>query len=54
VNPTRAYMYLIDWPLQYRNEEDLRRLAEACGVAKEQIHIEQEPLGINLFLHILK
>jgi extracellular factor (EF) 3-hydroxypalmitic acid methyl ester biosynthesis protein len=53
-NPSRAYMYLFDWPLQYRSGADLRRLAESCGVAPDRIHIEQEPLGINLFLHILR
>lgn len=53
-NPSRAYMYLFDWPLQYRSAADLRRLAESCGVAPERILIEQEPLGVNLFLHILR
>jgi extracellular factor (EF) 3-hydroxypalmitic acid methyl ester biosynthesis protein len=53
-NPSRAYMYLMDWPLQYRTAADLRRLAESCGVAPERILIEQEPLGINMFLHILR
>jgi hypothetical protein len=54
MNPTRAYMYLFDWPLQYRSGPDLRRLAESCGVPPERILIEQEPLGVNLFLHILR
>ena len=54
INPTRAYMYLFDWPLQYRSGADLRRLAETCGIPPERILIEQEPLGINLFLHILR
>lgn len=53
-NPSRPYMHLFDWPLQYRSAEDLRRLAEACGVVPERILIEQEPLGINLFMHILR
>jgi extracellular factor (EF) 3-hydroxypalmitic acid methyl ester biosynthesis protein len=53
-NPSRAYMYLFDWPLQYRSATDLRRLAESCGVPPDRIVIEQEPLGINLFLHILR
>ncbi len=52
-NPSRAYMYLFDWPLNYRSKSDLQRLAESCGVPPERILIEQEPLGINLFLHIL-
>jgi hypothetical protein len=47
-------MYLFDWPLQYRSGPDLRRLAESCGVPPERILIEQEPLGVNLFLHILR
>ena len=52
-NPSRAYMELFDWKLHHRSREKLRLLAEECGISPENISIEQEPEGINLFLHIL-
>lgn len=52
-NSTRDYMEVIgDWSLHYRDEDELRRLAAACGVRAEDIRIGQEPEGVNLFLHI--
>lgn len=52
-NPTKNYMEIIgDWHLYYRDEEDLRRLAQSCGVAPEDIRIGKEPESVNLFLHV--
>jgi SAM-dependent methyltransferase len=51
-NPSRAYMHLFDWPLRYRAAGDLRGLALACGAPPERVRVGQEPLGINLFLHV--
>jgi extracellular factor (EF) 3-hydroxypalmitic acid methyl ester biosynthesis protein len=51
-NPSAPYMHLLDWDLYYRSADDLRALARQCGVAPGRIRIDQEPRGINLFLHI--
>lgn len=51
-NPSKSYMELFDWILYHRNEQHLQKLAEDCGVAPSNISIEQEPEGVNLFLHI--
>lgn len=51
-NPTRGYMELFNWKLFHRSAEKLRSLAEACGVKRENITVEQEPEGVNLFLHV--
>lgn len=51
-NPSKGYMELFDWILNHRSEEHLRQLAEDCGVAPANIAIDQEPEGVNLFLHI--
>ena len=53
-NPSRGYMDLFDWNLIHRSKEKLRTLAEECGVSPENISVEQEPEGVNLFLHIVK
>ena len=52
-NPSRDYMEVIgDWSLFYRDEEELRALASACGVPPEDIRVGRESAGVNLFLHI--
>lgn len=52
-NATRDYMEVMgDWNLYHRSEDDLRRLAEACGVADEDVRIGREPEAVNLFLHV--
>ena len=51
-NPSRGYMEIFNWHLYHRSEEKLRKLAEECGVLPKNISIEQEPEGVNLFLHI--
>jgi SAM-dependent methyltransferase len=53
-NPSRGYMELFKWDLFHRSKTHLYRLAQECGFAEEQISIEQEPEGVNLFLVITK
>ena len=51
-DPNRAYMDVLDWRLHRRSPTVLRRLAEAAGFQSGAIHVEREPLGVNLFLHV--
>ncbi|MCE7065280.1 class I SAM-dependent methyltransferase [Dyadobacter sp. CY326] len=52
-NPTRGYMEIFgEWVLIHRSVEELKRLSIEAGVHSENITVEQEPLGINLFLKI--
>ncbi|MEP0548015.1 MAG: class I SAM-dependent methyltransferase [Rhodothermales bacterium] len=52
-NATRDYMEVMgDWNLYHRSEDELRSLAEACGVADEDVRIGREPEAVNLFLHV--
>lgn len=52
-NPSRAYMELFgEWFLIHRSREKLISLSLLAGVQRELITVEQEPLGINLFLKI--
>lgn len=53
-NPDIDYMELIDWILNHRSTEDLTRLAMECGIAKENITVDKEPEGVNLFIRIRK
>ncbi|HNP30238.1 MAG: class I SAM-dependent methyltransferase [Nitrospira sp.] len=53
-NPSRGYMELFKWDLFHRSNLHLRRLAQECGFTENQIHIEQEPEEVNLFLVITK
>ena len=52
-NPNQGYMELFDWVLHHRSKDKLRGLAEQCGVSSNNIWVEQEPEGVNLFLHIV-
>jgi extracellular factor (EF) 3-hydroxypalmitic acid methyl ester biosynthesis protein len=53
-NPSRAFMELFgDWYLLHRSEEHLIGLAMQAGIKRENIRVEQEEEGVNLFLHIL-
>ena len=48
-NPERAYMELFgEWVLNYRSREELLSLAQQAGLTEPVV--DQEPLGINLFL----
>lgn len=54
-NPSRAYMEIFgDWHLEHRSPEELKMLALEAGAKPEQVEIDTEPLGINLFLRIKK
>lgn len=53
-NPSRGYMELFKWELFHRSKNHLRMLARECGFTENQIRIEQEPEGVNLFLVITK
>jgi len=50
-NPSKAYMELMNWHLNYRDKEHLLRLAEESGLNMNNTWVDSEPLGINLFLH---
>ncbi len=51
-NPDINYMELLDWKLNHRSTEDLIQLAMACGIKREQITVDKEPEGVNLFVRI--
>lgn len=52
-NSTRNYMELLGgWRLIHRSCEHLAALSQRAGVSVENIRIDQEPEGVNLFLHI--
>lgn len=54
-NPSRAYMEIFgDWHLEHRSPEELKLLALEAGAKPEQLRVDTEPLGINLFLRIKK
>lgn len=53
-NPTQHVMEVMgEWFLNHRSSEHLKQLANHAGIADDLIHVDKEPLGINLFLHIL-
>lgn len=52
-NPTRRLMEVLsDWYLNHRSKYDLLRMALEAETKEEQIEIEMEALGVNLFLRI--
>lgn len=53
-NPSKNHMEFGEWFLKYRNEEDLINLAKLIGCKHDDINIDNEPLGINMFLRIKK
>lgn len=54
-NPTRNYMeWCMDWLLIHRTEEELTRLGIAAGIPAENITIDEEPLGVCIFLRARK
>lgn len=54
-NPTRKLQEVLgDWYLNYRSEFELTKIAIEAGLKKEQIRIDKEPLGVNLFMRIEK
>ncbi len=51
-NPNRGHMELCKWKLIHRSKEHLLQLSKECGFQDHQIHVEEEPQGVNLFLVI--
>jgi SAM-dependent methyltransferase len=53
INPTKNLMEVLsDWYLNHRSVEDLWRIARQSGANDRFVMVEEEPLGINLFLKI--
>lgn len=54
-NPTKRLMEVLsDWYLNLRSESDLFHVASEANIDMEQVTIDKEPLGVNLFLKIKK
>jgi len=52
-NPTRRLMEVLsDWYLNHRSKYDLVRMALEAEAKEEQVEVEMEALGVNLFLRI--
>lgn len=52
-NPTRRLMEVLsDWYLVHRSKYDLIRMAIAANAKEEQVEVDMEELGVNLFLRI--
>lgn len=55
VNPTKRLMEVLsDWYLNHRSKFELFNNAIDAGVKEENIRIDKEELGVNLFLHLAK
>lgn len=53
-NPSKNYMDLMGWHLNYRDEEKLLELAKESGFDLNYVSIGKEPENVNLFLHVIK
>lgn len=52
-NPTKRLMEVLsDWYLVHRSKYDLIRMALEAKAAEDQVEVEMEELGVNLFLRI--
>jgi extracellular factor (EF) 3-hydroxypalmitic acid methyl ester biosynthesis protein len=52
-NPTKRLMEVLsDWYLNHRSKHDLIKVAMEAGINEENIYVDMEELGVNLFLHI--
>ncbi|MCK4747810.1 MAG: hypothetical protein KAT15_12260, partial [Bacteroidales bacterium] len=52
-NPTRRLMEVLsDWYLVHRSKYDLVRMALEAEANEEQVEVDMEELGVNLFLRI--
>jgi len=52
-NPTRRLMEVLsDWYLVHRSKNDLVRMAVEAEASEEQVEVDMEELGVNLFLRI--
>lgn len=54
-NPCRPQMeFGLQWLLHHRSADQLIEMAMQCGIPRERIAIGCEPLGVNLFLHVVQ
>ena len=54
-NPTRYFMeYCLDWFLIHRTPDELLGFAEGLTPQPSLAEVDSEPLGVNLFLHVIK
>jgi SAM-dependent methyltransferase len=54
-NSSRPYMELVgEWRLIHRSAEQLLQLAHDAGIPRENMHVDAEPEGVNLFLQAKK
>ncbi len=54
-NPSKKIMEILgDWFLHHRSVDELKAYALQAGIDKNKIEVFQEPLGINLFLKVVK
>jgi len=52
-NPTRRLMEVLsDWYLNHRSKFDLVRMAVEAEATEDNVEVEMEELGVNLFLRI--
>jgi SAM-dependent methyltransferase len=53
INPTKRLMEVLsDWYLHHRSKYDLIRMAVEADASEDQVTVDMEELGINLFLRI--
>lgn len=53
-NPCRPQMeFGLQWHLHHRSADQLIGMAMQCGIPRKRIAIGCEPLGVNLFLHVI-
>jgi hypothetical protein len=50
--PHRSYMELAGWHLIHRDDNDLLDLARQAELDGASAHVDQEPNGVNLFMHL--
>jgi extracellular factor (EF) 3-hydroxypalmitic acid methyl ester biosynthesis protein len=53
-NTHRSYMEFARWHLIHRDEDELLRLAKEAKLEGFSARIDQEPNGINLFMHLTR
>jgi hypothetical protein len=46
--------WCMDWLLIHRTEDELRQLGINAGIPEKNIKIDQEPLGVCIFLRARK
>jgi extracellular factor (EF) 3-hydroxypalmitic acid methyl ester biosynthesis protein len=52
-NPTKRIMEVVsDWYLIHRSNKQLTDIAVQAGIPRGSVHVDHEPLGINLFLRM--